>query len=62
MPINTPQGCGFLARCPVAIAGLCDRVDPPLVEVEGGQRVRCFLYPEVVAAAEQQGTIAHDVQ
>jgi len=59
MPINTPPGCGFVARCPVAIAGLCDRIDPPLVEVEGGQRVRCFLYPEVVAAAEQQGTSQH---
>lgn len=59
MPINTPPGCGFFARCPVAIAGLCDRVDPPLVELDSGQRVRCFLYPEVVAAAEQQGNVQH---
>lgn len=59
MPINTPPGCGFFARCPVAIAGLCDRVDPPLVELDSGQRVRCFLYPEVVAAAEQQGSVQH---
>jgi len=62
VPINTPKGCGFFPRCPVAIPGLCDRVDPPLVPVEDGQRVRCFLYPEVVAVAEQQGSIAHDVQ
>jgi peptide/nickel transport system ATP-binding protein len=60
VPINTPPGCGFFSRCPVAIKGLCDRVDPPLVQVEGGQKARCFLYPEVVAAAEnQQGTIQH---
>jgi peptide/nickel transport system ATP-binding protein len=59
VPINTPKGCGFFPRCPVAIKGLCDRVDPPLAPVADGQRVRCFLYPEVVAAAEAQERIVH---
>ncbi len=51
VPINKPVGCGFYARCPVAIEGLCNRVNPPLVEVEGSHRAACFLYPEVVSAA-----------
>ena len=59
VPINTPKGCGFFPRCPVAIKGLCDRLDPPLVAVADGQRVRCFLYPEVVAAAETQDRMEH---
>jgi peptide/nickel transport system ATP-binding protein len=54
VPINTPRACGFFPRCPVAIPGLCDRQEPPLVTVEGGSKTRCFLYPEVVAAAEQE--------
>ncbi|MAS37403.1 MAG: dipeptide/oligopeptide/nickel ABC transporter ATP-binding protein [Anaerolineaceae bacterium] len=51
VPINRPPGCGFFPRCPVAIKGLCDRVDPPLVQVDGEHDAACFLYPEVVAAA-----------
>ncbi len=62
VPINTPKGCGFFPRCPVAIPGLCDRVDPPLAAVECGQSVRCFLYPEVVSSAAQQGSIEHASQ
>jgi peptide/nickel transport system ATP-binding protein len=50
VPINKPVGCGFYPRCPVAIDGLCNRLDPPLVEVDGGHRVACFVYPEVVQA------------
>jgi peptide/nickel transport system ATP-binding protein len=59
VPINTPKGCGFFPRCPVAINGLCDRIDPPLVPVADGQRVRCFLYPEVVAAAGAQDEVEY---
>ncbi|MBL8117007.1 MAG: ABC transporter ATP-binding protein [Anaerolineae bacterium] len=59
VPINTPTGCGFVSRCPVAIHGLCDRVNPPLVPVDNGHSVRCFLYPEVVAAAQQEGAVQH---
>ncbi len=51
VPINKPAGCDFVNRCPVAIAGVCDRITPPLVSVESGHSVRCFLYPEVLAAA-----------
>lgn len=50
VPINRPIGCGFFPRCPVAIKGLCDRVDPPLIQVDDGHKAACFVYPEVVDA------------
>ena len=51
VPINRPPGCGFFPRCSVAIPGLCDRVDPPLLQVAPGHAASCFLYPEVAEAA-----------
>ena len=53
VPINRPPGCGFFERCPMAIHGLCDRVDPPLVEIESGHEAACFVYPEVVDAVDE---------
>lgn len=43
IPINLPMQCGFFARCPVALAGVCDVAVPALVEMEPGHFVRCFL-------------------
>ncbi|NJF24349.1 ABC transporter ATP-binding protein [Thermococcus sp. Bubb.Bath] len=43
-PINPPQGCRFHPRCPLAKAGLCDKREPPLVEVEKNHYVACWLY------------------
>ena len=51
IPINKPAGCGFYSRCPSAIDGVCNVRRPPLVEVEDGHKVSCFLYPAVVEAA-----------
>ncbi len=61
VPINKPLGCDFAPRCPFVIRGLCDRVTPPLTPVDDQHRVSCFLYPEVVAAAEavSQGRMNH---
>ena len=50
VPINRPPGCGFYSRCSEAIEGLCNRVDPPLVNIEGEHAAACFVYPEVVDA------------
>ena len=52
LPLNLAPGCTFFARCPRAMPGICDHADPPLVEVEPGHRVRCFLYPQVRDFAE----------
>jgi oligopeptide/dipeptide ABC transporter ATP-binding protein len=40
-PIDPPSGCSFHPRCPNAIAGTCDVVEPPLVEVVPGRRGAC---------------------
>ena len=55
IPINKPKGCGFFPRCPVAIDGLCDQVDPPLANIGDGHLAACYLYPEVVDAAGARG-------
>ena len=51
VPINRPPGCGFYPRCSAAIDGLCNRIDPPLIQIEENHSVACFVYPEVVDAA-----------
>lgn len=43
-PLNVPLGCRFHDRCSSAIAGVCDRADPPILDLGGGHLVRCFLY------------------
>lgn len=39
--ITPPQGCRFWPRCPVAIAGTCDREVPALRPVGGDHNVAC---------------------
>lgn len=41
-PINTPEGCNFVGRCPVA-CDICSHKRPPLIEVEPGHMVACHL-------------------
>ncbi len=43
VPLNPPDECGFYSRCLLARDGLCNAGIPPLVEVEPGHQVRCFL-------------------
>jgi peptide/nickel transport system ATP-binding protein len=43
-PYSIPSGCPFHPRCRKAIAGVCDKKDPPFLEVEPGHKVRCVLY------------------
>ncbi|HUX21027.1 MAG TPA: ABC transporter ATP-binding protein [Spirochaetia bacterium] len=38
------RGCAFCDRCPKAIEGLCDSVEPPLLERGDGHLVACHLY------------------
>ena len=48
---DLPPGCTFAPRCPAVIAGVCERVVPPLIEVEPGHEVACHLYPAGGASA-----------
>ena len=41
-PINLPVECGFCSRCEEAEKGLCDKGEPPMIEVEPGHFVKCF--------------------
>ena len=43
-PVDLPPGCSFHTRCAKRIAGTCDAVPPPEVEVAPGHRTACHLY------------------
>ena len=43
-PFNRPTGCPFQPRCPDAMPGLCDVVEPPLLSLGSGRDVSCHLY------------------
>ena len=45
-PYNRPKGYMFHPRCPYAIPGTCDELDPPLIELSPEHRVSCWLYTE----------------
>jgi peptide/nickel transport system ATP-binding protein len=43
-PYSIPSGCSFHPRCPSYIRGTCEKEEPPVIEVEPGHLVKCFLY------------------
>lgn len=55
---NLPGGCAFAPRCPVAIAGTCEREVPPLIELDRGHQVACHLYPADSVSAGSSPTSA----
>jgi len=42
-PLNVPPGCRFASRCQERMS-ICERENPPLVQVESAHYVRCHLY------------------
>jgi peptide/nickel transport system ATP-binding protein len=42
-PANPPTGCVFNTRCHRVIRGLCEVVEPPLIEVEPGHMMSCHI-------------------
>jgi oligopeptide/dipeptide ABC transporter ATP-binding protein len=42
-PLNLPKGCSFAPRCP-RVMGVCHEQEPELKTVEGGMKVKCWLY------------------
>jgi peptide/nickel transport system ATP-binding protein len=43
-PYNRPTGCPFHPRCAAFMPGVCDRTEPPLVDLGGGHLAACLLY------------------
>ena len=43
-PLNRPSGCPFHPRCDSAVAGLCDREEPPTIALSKRREVACVLY------------------
>jgi peptide/nickel transport system permease protein len=41
-----PPGCSFAPRCPMVIAGTCEKIDPPTFGRDEGHLVACHLYSE----------------
>jgi len=44
LPIDLPKGCNFYSRCKERKKDMCNKENPPLVEVKKGHEVRCFQY------------------
>ncbi|MEM7539026.1 MAG: ABC transporter ATP-binding protein [Chloroflexota bacterium] len=43
-PYQRLKGCAFHPRCPDCIPGVCDEVEPQLIQLEEGRSVSCHLY------------------
>lgn len=55
---DVPTGCRFRARCPYA-QEICERLDPPLVPVQGGHReAACHFAEELTLSGALTGTPA----
>jgi len=44
LPLDLPQGCTFYSRCQETKKGICNKENPPLIEVKKNHKVRCFRY------------------
>ncbi len=54
LPIDPPPQCRFYKRCPRRLE-ICGSREPPLVELEGMHRVKCWLYTRGGSAGEKRG-------
>ena len=52
--INSPPGCRFCLRCPHATE-ICHNEKPPMVEVEEGHTVACFLFEDKGQIVNKEG-------
>ena len=52
-PRDLPPGCVFASRCSEFMPGICDQPrEVPVIEVEPGHTVKCYLYSEADLVAE----------
>lgn len=50
-PFIRPPGCPFHPRCPQAMPGVCDVVEPPQIALDDERTVRCLLYDDETMAS-----------
>lgn len=55
-PFIRPPGCPFHPRCPQALPGVCDVIEPPQVALDSGHMVRCLLYSDDKPSVGQTAT------
>ncbi len=60
-PAKPPSGCVFHTRCHRAIAGLCEVIEPPLVEVEPGHLMSCHIPLEELRRLQRAPAAQGDV-
>jgi peptide/nickel transport system ATP-binding protein len=53
-PANPPSGCVFNTRCHRVIRGLCEVIEPPLIEVEPGHLMSCHIPLEELRRLQRQ--------
>ena len=51
-PFYRPSGCMFHPRCPKAIRGTCDVIEPQPIEISTGHQASCLLYDETLEKAQ----------
>jgi oligopeptide/dipeptide ABC transporter ATP-binding protein len=55
-PLRRPQGCPFHPRCSHAVAGVCDRIEPPAIATSADRVVSCHLHADAHVAAAALAT------
>lgn len=50
--LSLPRGCSFCPRCENAMK-ICAVIEPPLIKLENGHHVRCFLYDKELIHGEE---------
>ena len=53
-PANPPSGCVFHPRCPRAIPGTCDTVEPPLRSASTSHSIRCHIEIETLVQLQKR--------
>jgi peptide/nickel transport system ATP-binding protein len=56
---DRPPGCPFHPRCDQAVAGLCDRHDPPETALGPGRGARCVLLEDAAGPQVQPRSVQH---
>ena len=53
-PLDRPVACAFHTRCPEAVAGLCNRAVPEVIEIQPGHLAACHLRKAAAVSKSEQ--------